>query len=740
MDIKDLLKLISRISFTGPGGIERITKVLKELVEKLNTVVTEDEIENILSSYYTQEEVQSILEGYVSNTQIQSYYTKEQVDLIIAALGKNSYRVAWDGSTQPVVANIPAGIVVTYNDTDYTGTLPASTGTINSIYLVGQDMYVTSKDGDIYSWVFAGTTELDLNDYATKAEFSQLQAKVGDFDMSNIPLTGNWAIGTFTSSGSYADDSRRLICSIDLTGKVGCLFHAAAQTGYDIAVRFMTDPYEPDAHNISGQTAIYESGWVDSLEMEIPTGTQSLVVVARKDTNADIPPSDAANISLSYDGYITLVERVEKVATDVANMNTRQDISLTGLNWTIGTLSGEGNFAEDSRRLLCSIDISGLGGFTFSATPHNGYDIYVHFLSSSYESDPSAISNAAFLYSEGWISAFNMKAPTGVRSIVLLLRHNDNSDVSLNDAQEVDVTLSLTKVNERVTFLDNLIPTAKGMISGNYFGAPLTLGQTKRKFKIEPFATFAIARFAQSLSIYGDYIVFFYGGGGHEGSIWRISDGTKMGDIDFPDTINDPHGNVLSFGVEFAPGNTDLPLLYLSETFNGGRCYVYDLHIDGSIQQVQTIAGNIVSDIFGAQGDWVVDKDSLSLFSIRYRLDSYTVEQGNCINICRFRLPKLGDGTNIILTDGDILDFYISPFVPYMQDKSIYGGVLYIGSGNENAGVKQQILAISTSDGHMVANIDLHNYNNEPEGLEVIEDGLVLGYGYDYTQYYLLTT
>ena len=170
--------MISRISFTGPGGVEKVVKVLKELAEKLNTAVTEEDIEEILSSYYTKEEVQTILSEYVTDTQIQAYYTKEQVDLIVSALGKNSYRVAWDGSTQPVVANIPAGVTVTYNNTNYTGTLSASNNTINSIYLVGQDMYVTSKDGDIYSWVFAGTTELELNDYATKTEVSQLRQKV----------------------------------------------------------------------------------------------------------------------------------------------------------------------------------------------------------------------------------------------------------------------------------------------------------------------------------------------------------------------------------------------------------------------------------------------------------------------------------------------------------------------------------------------------------------------------------
>jgi hypothetical protein len=41
--------------------------------------------------------------------------------------GGISYIIAWDGSSEPVITDIPAGVKVTYNGTDYTGTLSANT-------------------------------------------------------------------------------------------------------------------------------------------------------------------------------------------------------------------------------------------------------------------------------------------------------------------------------------------------------------------------------------------------------------------------------------------------------------------------------------------------------------------------------------------------------------------------------------------------------------------------------------
>ena len=50
--------------------------------------------------------------------------------------GGVSFIIAWDGASAPSAALIPKGIKVTYNSTDYTGTLVASATTAPYIYLV----------------------------------------------------------------------------------------------------------------------------------------------------------------------------------------------------------------------------------------------------------------------------------------------------------------------------------------------------------------------------------------------------------------------------------------------------------------------------------------------------------------------------------------------------------------------------------------------------------------------------
>jgi len=101
----------------------------------------------------------------------------------VGTIGNGAYEEAWDGSSAPVVANIPAGVSVTYNGTSYTGTLAASASTVDKIYLVSDgngnyDRYVTIENSGTYSWKKVGTTAIPLSDYATKTEVSQLEADV----------------------------------------------------------------------------------------------------------------------------------------------------------------------------------------------------------------------------------------------------------------------------------------------------------------------------------------------------------------------------------------------------------------------------------------------------------------------------------------------------------------------------------------------------------------------------------
>lgn len=93
--------------------------------------------------------------------------------------GGVSYIVAWDGASTPVVANIPAGVKVTYNGTTYTGTLAANSAQAGAFYLVKSSTTPSGETLDIYDeyvpvgsagskkWEKIGDTKIDLSDVVT---------------------------------------------------------------------------------------------------------------------------------------------------------------------------------------------------------------------------------------------------------------------------------------------------------------------------------------------------------------------------------------------------------------------------------------------------------------------------------------------------------------------------------------------------------------------------------------------
>jgi hypothetical protein len=98
-----------------------------------------------------------------------------------AIAGGVSFNIAWDGQSVPVVANIPEGVVVTYNETDYTGTLAASSSTIGIFYLIWvssdtQDHYseyATIQSGSTYTWEKIGDVKADLTGLVTSVALNK---------------------------------------------------------------------------------------------------------------------------------------------------------------------------------------------------------------------------------------------------------------------------------------------------------------------------------------------------------------------------------------------------------------------------------------------------------------------------------------------------------------------------------------------------------------------------------------
>ena len=93
--------------------------------------------------------------------------------------GGVSFVIAWDGTSVPTIANIPAGVVVKYNGTNYTGTLAADSAEVGAFYLIKSSTTPSSETLDIYdeyvpvgvtgskTWEKIGDTQLNLTDVVT---------------------------------------------------------------------------------------------------------------------------------------------------------------------------------------------------------------------------------------------------------------------------------------------------------------------------------------------------------------------------------------------------------------------------------------------------------------------------------------------------------------------------------------------------------------------------------------------
>lgn len=116
------------------------------------------------------------------------------------------FNVCWDGTDTPVVANIPDGVVVTYNGQSYTGTKAVSTAEPLNFYLVKSstqtevldvyDEYVVIGTGANKAWEKLGDTKLDLANLGTLASKDTVTLSKGSGDVVLGEAT------TFTNASS----------------------------------------------------------------------------------------------------------------------------------------------------------------------------------------------------------------------------------------------------------------------------------------------------------------------------------------------------------------------------------------------------------------------------------------------------------------------------------------------------------------------------------------------------------
>lgn len=125
--------------------------------------------------------------------------------------GGVSYNVGWDGTSEPVVGNIPAGVEVEYEGQTYAGTLTANNATPGAFYLVKS---ATQTDMDVYdeyvpvgetgskTWELIGNTQADLSDLVTNVTLTKQTDTVIGTDSTFTVTQPTIALATDTTSGT----------------------------------------------------------------------------------------------------------------------------------------------------------------------------------------------------------------------------------------------------------------------------------------------------------------------------------------------------------------------------------------------------------------------------------------------------------------------------------------------------------------------------------------------------------
>ena len=125
--------------------------------------------------------------------------------------GGVSYNVGWDGSSAPVVGNIPAGVEVEYEGQTYTGTLTANNATPGAFYLVKSN---TQTDMDVYdeyvpvgetgskTWELIGNTQADLSDLVTAVSLTKQTDTVIGTDATFTITQPTVALSTGATAGT----------------------------------------------------------------------------------------------------------------------------------------------------------------------------------------------------------------------------------------------------------------------------------------------------------------------------------------------------------------------------------------------------------------------------------------------------------------------------------------------------------------------------------------------------------
>ena len=205
------------------------------------------------------------------------------------------------------------------------------------------------------------------------------------------------------------------------------------------------------------------------------------------------------------------------------------------------------------------------------------------------------------------------------------------------------------------------------------------------------------------------------------------------------------HANNSSFGLQRYKESDPFPLLYVSHRVNNDKRGVLQVYrvlplksrddktdFDSlSVTLVQTIYYPKMTDKNALGSPWtVIDKENNCMYTYSRNNRGKAANKGIC-RISKFKIPSVGENSEIYLSDEDILDSYEVDFkAPLSQGACINHGKMFIAQGVSPKNYLW-LRIIDLKKKELVKTIDLKEagFPAEPEGCYIYDNHLMLSTG-----------
>lgn len=276
--------------------------------------------------------------------------------------GGISFIVAWDGTAAPVVANVPAGVVITYSGTTYTGTLAAGDAQTGAFYLVKSstqvgavdiyDEYVVATVNNVKQWEKLGDTQIDLSNVVTGVTLNK---------QTDVVL-GEATTFTLNNPTVSLTETKKYISGSASGTAVGANGTAAAITdmGTPTTGSFVTSVSADTTKKLVTTTVpnVTNAGSASTWSFAMGTGTGNTETLVISGANGSAPTLGTAKTVAT--GSVTTSGTGSAVVTDVTVGDTASAITALGTPTTANCLTGVKVTAQPTIS-LSSGDTSGTG-------------------------------------------------------------------------------------------------------------------------------------------------------------------------------------------------------------------------------------------------------------------------------------------------------------------------------------------------------------------------------------------